>query len=68
MKYNTSVYDEVGNSAVDGIGNLIDEIILSPNEKAVKKMEPAKKYWESIRSLFQIQITLAMGIAEVDCI
>lgn len=52
MKYNTSVYDEVGNSAVDGIGNLIDEIILSPNEKAVKKMEPAKKYWESIRSLF----------------
>ena len=52
MDYNTSVYDEVGNSAVDGIGNLIDEIMLSPNEKAVKKMEPAKKYWESIRSLF----------------
>ena len=49
MDYNTSVYDEVGNSAVDGIGNLIDEIMLSPNEKAVKKMEPAKKYWESIR-------------------
>lgn len=48
--YNTSVYDEVGHSAVDGIGNLIDEMMHKPTpEKVIKKMEAAKKYWESIK-------------------
>ena len=48
--YNTSVYDEVGHSAVDSIGNLFDEIMCKSSP--IKKMEAAKKYWESIRSLF----------------
>ena len=48
--HNTSVYDEVGHSAVDGIGNLMDEMMHKPTpEKVIKKMEAAKKYWESIK-------------------
>lgn len=44
--HNTSVYDEVGHSAVDGIGNLMDEMMHKPTpEKVIKKMEEAKKYW-----------------------
>lgn len=48
--HNTSVYDEIGHSAVDGIGNLLDEILHKPTpEMVIKKMEAARKYWESIK-------------------
>ncbi|AOZ95978.1 helix-turn-helix domain-containing protein [Butyrivibrio hungatei] len=48
--FSSSVYDEIGCSAVDGIDNLFDEMMGKATPDAVvKKMKEAREYWDSIK-------------------